>query len=514
MSKKKVLKSIVHGAGIVLMSYVFAYVLAFFYRILIARSLGPSEYGTIMLAVAVLGIGRSISLLGLTNGVKRYIGFYTGKKDDKKVKGTIVSSLKMIIPVSLFISVILYFLSEWIALNLFHSEQLVPILKIFVFIIPLNALVELFKAIFLSFKKAAYASVLEVIGEKFFNLAFAAVAIVLGAHLYGVTVAYILAYILTAVIGFLLLETKVYNIIKNRVKAEYRYRELLVFSLPLLLTGVLSLVLSWGDTFLLGFFANEETVGLYNVGFALGYSLLMVLGSFEAIYTPISSNLLAQKKMKQLTDTYNSISRWIFLSLWPLFLVILFFSEDIIRILFGYDYVSSWKVLVIVSIGFFVMSVLGPVYSMLQTFDKTYFIFKMHAFMAVVNVLMNILLIPLLGMEGAAISTSFLWSALGIIAFLKLRGLLQISFEVKYYAKYIVGGLVAISSAVFSARVIFGNMNVTQGIITMLIFGIIYGILLIVMRSFSKDDIMIMSAIEKRLGLDLRFLKNIIKRFN
>src|SRR3989338_6340950 len=136
MTNKRVLKSIAQGAGITFIAFICTYILAFFYRILVARSLGPNDYGTLMLAVAVLGFGRSISLIGLHSGVKRYIGFYLGTKEAARVKGTIISSLKLVMPFSIIISGILFISAEWIALNIFHSHALVPILRIFTLIIP------------------------------------------------------------------------------------------------------------------------------------------------------------------------------------------------------------------------------------------------------------------------------------------------------------------------------------------------------------------------------------------
>ena len=350
-------------------------------------------------------------------------------------------------------------------------------------------------------------------GEKFLTLIFSVIAIAIGSNLYGISVAYMAAYLITVAIGFVILETKVYSIIRNKIVPKYRYNELLLFSLPLFLTGIFTLALSWGDTFLLGIFMNEKIVGIYNVAFPLSYSLLMIPKSLDAVYYPISATLFAQKKIKQLSDTFNTMARWVFALMWPLFLIMIFFSQQIIFTLFGQEYVTGWKVLIIVSVGIFIYSIVGPVETMLQTFNKTRFIFIMYSSIVIINVLMNLYLIPILGMEGAAISTSFLWSAVGIIEMIRVRKLLPIRYELKYYAKYVISGMIALLAVFALGKMISNISGIVLLIICGLLFGILYLGLLILMGAFAKEDLMIMSAIERRLGLDLTFIKRIIRRF-
>ena len=91
------LKKIAKGAGIFSIGLLISKGLAYVYRLIIAR-IGVEQYGLFSLALAVFGIFITISLLGLSDGVIRFVSFYKGKFDQRRIKGVITSSLKITLP--------------------------------------------------------------------------------------------------------------------------------------------------------------------------------------------------------------------------------------------------------------------------------------------------------------------------------------------------------------------------------------------------------------------------------
>ena len=67
-------------------------------RLIIARFFGAEAIGLFSMAGAIIGIATTIALLGIPVGVSRYISFYLGKKDEGRVRGTILSGLKITLP--------------------------------------------------------------------------------------------------------------------------------------------------------------------------------------------------------------------------------------------------------------------------------------------------------------------------------------------------------------------------------------------------------------------------------
>lgn len=119
------LRKIAKGAGIGLAGTFIGMALGYLSRMVIARFLGASDYGLISLAFAGMAIAATLSMVGLPAGILRYVSFYKGKKDKGRIKGTIISALKITLPLRLFFAVILFWHASWILIHVFHDANLI-----------------------------------------------------------------------------------------------------------------------------------------------------------------------------------------------------------------------------------------------------------------------------------------------------------------------------------------------------------------------------------------------------
>ena len=86
------IEKIVKGAILVFFSMVFGKLFSYLYVILVAVKLGSHEYGLLSLGMAILSFVTAFSLLGLDEGVLRFVSFYKGKNDSVLLKNTILTS--------------------------------------------------------------------------------------------------------------------------------------------------------------------------------------------------------------------------------------------------------------------------------------------------------------------------------------------------------------------------------------------------------------------------------------
>ena len=96
MSDKKILKQLAKGSGLLFMGTSLVYIIKFIYRIIVSRYLGPSDYGLLSLGEGVLNISFLLALFGLNSGVVKFISHYLGIGQPHKIKGTIISVLKIV----------------------------------------------------------------------------------------------------------------------------------------------------------------------------------------------------------------------------------------------------------------------------------------------------------------------------------------------------------------------------------------------------------------------------------
>ncbi len=130
------LRKIAKGAGIGFTGTFIGTALGYFSRMIIARFLGSSDYGLISLGFAAMMIVATLSSVGYNAGIQRFVSFYKGKEDEGRIKGTILGALKICFPLSLILTLLIFFYADWISIHVFHSSELIPVLRIFVIGVP------------------------------------------------------------------------------------------------------------------------------------------------------------------------------------------------------------------------------------------------------------------------------------------------------------------------------------------------------------------------------------------
>jgi len=510
MDEKQIaLRQIAKGGGIIFIGYIVLGSFDFLYKVLIARYLSPEDYGVLSLGLVILGVSVTISRLGFSQAFKKYIPEYRTKDMPGKIKNLIIFGLGLSFLISLIIALLIYFFSGNIS-TFFSADDLIPVLKIFSFVIPFYVLLYLLLDVFLSFKKAKERVLVDTIGRGVLIFVLTLLVIFFGGKLTDVCYVYLFSYIISTFASFFILETKIFSISQNKF-SRIDYKKILSFSIPLLLVGFLGTILRWSDTFFIGYFKEEYYVGLYNAAYPLAFILLLIIMSFNSLFYPVASELYTKRNLKDLEEVYETVTRWIFLFTFPLFLLFVFFSEDFISAFFGAKYTPAYKVLVILSFGTFVNAFFGAVGILLQIYEKQNFIFKVQFFGAFLNIAMNIVLIPKYGIEGAAFATSLSMVLWNILFFLKVRKILTVSFRLKYYLKYT--GSALFSLILFFILNYFISMNVYTLVFKVIIYAFSYVVFILLTRSLMKEDLDILIAFERKSGLNLKFLEKILKKF-
>jgi len=131
---------------------------------------------------------------------------------------------------------------------------------------------------------------------------------------------------------------------------------------------------------------------------------------------------------------------------------------------------------------------------------------------AIVNIILNIILIPLYGIMGAAFATVISILSVNIIKFRKLKEILKFSLDYRAYAKFIIAAIIPLFFA-YLVSLYFIRMPIIIKILVFAAYLVIYGILLIAFRCFSEHDIIVLNAMERKLGVNLNPVKRIIKRY-
>ena len=478
-------KKIAKGALISFLGMVFGRGLTYLYVALIAR-LGSSKYGLLSLGFTIVLFLSSLAMIGLKSGIVRYISFYLGKNDNNRIKGTIVSSIKTTLPISVILTILLFFFAEKVSSLLFHNPALTPILKLFSLTIPLIVLSNIFLSVIIGYQKVGYQIGIKEIIENIIKLALTFILIYLGYDLFGAAVAYAIATFATFILSFYFMQKKIFPILNKSIKTITFTKELLKFSLPLLFVGFFVSIIKWTDVLMIGFFRTTSDVGIYNVALPTASLLVLVPTGMMALFLPVITMLYSKKKKKEIKNLTIRTSKWIFFANFPIFLVLLLFSKQILKVMFGQEYVVGSTVLSILLFAYMIDSVSHVNSSLLLMLKKTKLIFFIGGITALCNIILNILLIPSYGLVGGAIATSaslvfgYIMYAVSSYRFTKI-------FAIKlFYLKFVTAGI--LSSLIVYPLVIKIEPSIFSIVILSLLFGLIYFVISVLLKSFDEQD--------------------------
>ena len=175
---------------------------------------------------------------------------------------------------------------------------------------------------------------------------------------------------------------------------------------PIYLTAGFGVALSQMDIILLGMFAvPQEDLGVFAAATKLATLIPIGLISVNAVAVPVMSRQWAEGKMDDLQETVSRMSLFIILVTMPIILVIIFGGEFLLSI-FGESFTRGYTALLIIATGQAINAFAGPV-GYIMNVTRLQWHASMVIFSAVMlDLTLNMFLIPAYGITGAAISFS------------------------------------------------------------------------------------------------------------
>jgi len=508
------LAKITKGTSIAFIGYLVSTLLGFISRPLIVRCGTEADYGVFSLALAILTICGGIATLGLLQAAPRSIAYARGKNDREKVQKLISASIQLGLIAGISLGIVVFFTSDIIAGKIFHDANLGFPLKVFALGIPISALISVLVSLFQGFDDVKPTAYFQYISRSLLLLLFVLPVFFLKLPFTGVYYVYLASLVISCVLLFVYAIKRLPFAIKFRtgLGSNPVAKELLLFSLPLLGMAMLGLIIISADTFMLGGLKGSAEVGLYNAARPLADVIAAPLPALGLIYLPVASGLYAQGAMSELRRNFSVLTKWLVSATLPLFLVLFLFPETVLNFLFGAGYIAAAPALRILSLGLIIGNFFGPVGGTLVVIGEVRFLMWVYLAAALLSVGLNFALIPPLGVEGAAVAFVAVQAFINLTYCRKLHGLTRAHPLSKNLLKPALASL----TLVFLFQFIFRNLvTVVWWMLPLLfiLYYLIYGLAILLTKSFDQEDIAMLLAIEKRAGMNLTFAKKIVRRF-
>lgn len=378
----------------------FGALVGYVFTLYVTNTFGADIYGLIALGFSLFMIASVFGRLGLDTNIVKFFS------QDKNISesGIFFKSIIKSVCFSSILALIIYWFREELVLNLYQDPkpELIPYLSWILAAIPLWN-IAMISASFLRAKKMnrAFAflenpsrflfSLLIVLGLYLFNQE---PLIIVKAHFFGVLVTALISLIL--VLRELEIRPK-----QGKANSWQFVRE----ALPMLFSSTMLILLGVMDTQIMGVYESKTDVGIYNVSLKIAALTGFCLQAVNSILAPKIAKSYAEG-IGDYKELIGFSTKLIFLISSGIVIGIIIFRKFLLG-LFGDIFVDGEIILLIFCIGQIINSFSGSVGVILQMIgkQKVYQNFVLVALL--LNLVLTLILTPLYGGIGAAISTVF-----------------------------------------------------------------------------------------------------------
>lgn len=401
------LKKALRGTIIVLVFSFLAYVLGYFIRMLLARNLTVEEYGLFYAIFGFLSFFTLFTGLGTRDALAKYIPEWLTKKDKKKIKSAIVFVFILVVITSGIICSILFFSSNFLAQEYFHTWDAVLPLQLMLISFFLTSVLLVFSMLFVGYQRQLFYSLIEFV-KNITILIGISIGFYFGLRILSPVYAFVGSYAISVLLFGVIFHIKCFpGFFKIGFEFDRDlYKKVIRYGTYLILVNIAALIIGYIDIISITYFRNLTEVGYYNIALPTAYSLLFFSSAIFAVLLPMSSELRARKDRKRLNEGVSLLYRYALLIVLPFVLMFFMFSKEIINILFGAKYLPAQPALSILSIGvlFYIFSNINN--TLFYSFDKPKTASKVSFVGAGFNLVINLILVPQIGFVGAAISSA------------------------------------------------------------------------------------------------------------
>lgn len=385
-------KSIFKNTGWMTISQGITSICAFLWTILIARYLGVFDYGVVSFAISFTGLFGIVMDIGISVYTTRELS--RDRSQVNKFVGNIVP-LKSLLTISSFLVIL------FILLIIGYDALTIIVTLIFAIELVFMSFMNFFGGVFQAFEELKYQaigtilnSILLLIGillTMYFDLGVIFIAI-------AYTVAYVifLAYL---VVMYLFK----FEIPKLSFNLSF-LKETIINSLPFGLTNFFYSVYFSIDIVMLTSLVGNYPTGLYKSA----YNIINVFATFFPIYTatifPVMSKYFVQSK-DMVRVSYETSVKYLLIIILPISAYVFLYATPLINLIYSnqYSLAGAPMQVLIWTVAFLFVNGAGS--SVLNSVNKEMSVTKIYVVAAIVNVILNSILIPKYSFNGAAIAT-------------------------------------------------------------------------------------------------------------
>ncbi|MFH1752160.1 MAG: oligosaccharide flippase family protein [archaeon] len=474
------------GTFYLLLSNTIFFLTGYFIYFILARLLQPAEFGLYGVIIALISILNLVLVTGIQQAVSKFVS-ETPENALKVKRKALILQFSM----ALIVAIVYVLLAQFVAL-LLNDLTLTIFLQFSAVIIVTHSLFSVFSGYFNGLKLFK----IQATTNAFYYVLklFLIVGIVwLGYGLFGAITGFIIASTL-ALIFSIVYAKKIKLKVSKKVKPP-TYTKMVNFALPLIGFALLLHLLQNIDLFavkaLVGKDIANELTGYYLAATTISKLPFIFVLAFSSVLFPLISRSTFKSNLKKTQNYIKESMRYSLMILLPLSVLFASTALPLIELLFSEAYSAGGEVLSVLAFSTLFLGLFVILTTIISASGKPKHSFALILVVLVVDLILNILFVPVIGIMGAAFAT-LISMFLGMI----IAGLM-----VLYYFKALISIVSTMKILIASAIIYILSLEFYADglflIVKLIVLLAVYKGLLFVFREFKAKDFKIIKGIVK-----------------
>lgn len=454
---------------------------------ILTKRLGSALYGTWSLINVTIALIVSFTMLGFNSAIVRFL---SAEKDKGKISEDFLSACCTVFVSGTVFSIFLFLLSDYLAGFVFKDINS-SYIKLVSILILFNSLDTLTFTFFRMQRKMGLYTALNL-SRNTLQVGLIALALLLGYKLTGAIVASIASGLLFCVINLLIIlrQTGLHLPRFSNTKSYLRW------GIPLTPNFAILWIIRVSDRYIVSYFLGVATAGIYSAACAIADCAAFILAPLGIILYPTIIKSYEEGNMSATRNYLKYSLKYFMMIAIPSAFGLAILAKPLLSILTKPEFVVGNTIVPFIAFGAVLFGFYRICLYIIFLANKTHLTVRLLGTSAILNIVLNIVLIPRLGILGAAIATFVAYGVLGILTLMVSRRYLRFDLSLPFMLKSVF------SSAVMTVCVwLMHPQSIASVIISILVGVLIYFVVLLMVRGLSKEEIRFF----------INFLKDILK---
>lgn len=441
---------------------------------ILTKNFSTSDYGVWVQITTTIALIPNIASLGLPYTMVRFL---SAEKDKEVIQEGFYSIASITLVSTLFICILMFLFSKNIASALFNGNvNLVMILSVIVFFACLNTLLLNFFRTFQQMKRYSVFYLIQTYLGVF-------VVSYIAMNGFGVYMA-VWGLLAANLITFFVMIMFIISNIGFKVPKFKNIKEYLSFGLPTIPGNLSSWIVDSSDRYVIGILLGTAFVGYYSPGYTLGNIILMILAPFSLLLPSILPKYYDDGKMEQVKTFLRYSMKYFLLIAIPSVFGLSILSKPILMILTTSEIaLHGYLITPFIALSALLFGVYAIISNVLVLEKKTEITGVIWIFAAVLNLGLNILFVPYLGIVGAAAITLIAYGAAFILTIYYSLKFFKFDFDLAFVLKS-----VALSVLMSTLILLINPYGIINILITVLICSGFYFVLLTILKGIKQEE--------------------------